>query len=533
MGNERDAADDNRIPALQQNRHREDHCMMTVSDDYAELVSRLQETELLGSCSNVLGWDERTYMPEQGTEFRARQLALLAGVVHERRTDPRLGELLHRLESHTGLSDVHPDAVPNVREALRHYRRATRLSKAFVQQLAETISLSQQAWQKAREDSDFAAFLPWLTKVIALKREEAQAIGSASGVPYDALLDEYEPGMTTDEITTVFRAFRTELSALVAEVQQSSRRPNLEILERHYPVGAQRVFAEGAAKRIGFSFKAGRLDESTHPFCSGFGPGDCRLTTRFHTHHFNAAFFGTLHEAGHGIYEQGLRSDAFGLATGQACSLGVHESQSRLWENFVGRSRPFWEYFFPVAQQAFPAALADVKLDDFYFAINAVQPSFIRVEADELTYNLHIMLRFELEQQLIAGQLNAADVPDAWNHWFRESFGLTVPDAAKGCLQDIHWSAGLFGYFATYSLGNLFAAQLFEAAEQQLGDLADPFRHGEFAPLKNWLNQHVHQAGQRDRARELMQRVTGQPLSHRALMDHLRRKVSPLYGLTS
>jgi carboxypeptidase Taq len=498
---------------------------------YDELVQRLRDAELLGSCLSVLSWDEQTYMPPGGSEHRANQLGMLAGLAHDRKTDPRIGELLGELEAAGDLGDADGDVAANVREARRSYNRVAKLPKRLVEELSRTTSLAQQAWVGAKKNADFAEFLPWLEKLIGLKREEAAAIGYGSGVPYDALLDDYEPGMTTAEVAAVFGPLRDELVKLVAAIQHSGRQPNLEIVNRHYPKTAQRVFAEAAAKRIGFSFDNGRLDESPHPFCSGFGPGDCRLTTRFHDHHFNSAFFGVLHEAGHGIYDQGLPTAAFGMPLGQACSLGIHESQSRMWENFVGRSRPFWEYFYKFAQQAFPTAIGEVPLDAFHFAINDVRPSFIRVEADEVTYNLHIMLRFELEQQLIAGQLQPADVPGAWNETFEKYFSLKPTNDAVGCLQDIHWSGGLMGYFPTYALGNMFAAQFFDTAQAQLGSLPEMFRAGEFQPLKKWLNENIHQHGKRYTANRLVQVVTGQPLSAKPLVRHLQTKFGALYGL--
>jgi carboxypeptidase Taq len=401
----------------------------------------------------------------------------------------------------------------------------------LVEELSRTTTLSQQAWIKAREDADFQAFLPWLDKMIGLKREEAQVVGYGNGIPYDALLDDYEPGMTAAEIEAVFAPLRDELVKLVAAIQHSSQRPKIEILSRHYPKTPQIVLAESASKAIGFDFEAGRIDESAHPFCSGFGPGDCRLTTRYHDHHFNSAFFGVLHESGHGIYDQGLSAESFGLGIGQATSLGIHESQSRMWENFVGRSRSFWQYFYPITKTAFPTALGDVSLDQFYFAINDVRPSLIRVEADEVTYNLHIMVRFEIEQKLVSGDLKPADVPAVWNEKVMNYFGLTVPSDSYGCLQDIHWSAGLLGYFPTYALGNMYAAQFFAAAGQELGDLDDHFSHGRFKPLKAWLNEKIHRHGKRYPARRLVEVVTGKPLSHQHLISHLRQKYSELYGL--
>ncbi len=497
---------------------------------YSELLRRVRESALLESCAGLLGWDERTYMPQRGSAHRAEQMALLARLGHEMLTAPVLGELLATVEASPLGKDAESDTAANVREIRRQYDRAVKLSNELVEELARVTTRAQQAWQEARQADDFAAFQPWLEKVVALLRQKAQAIGYTS-VPYDALLDEYEPGATTAEITQVFAALRADLVPLVSAIAASKMRPRRELLERDYPLEQQERFGREAATAIGFDFEAGRLDVTTHPFCSGLGPGDCRITTRYNVHHFNEAFFGILHEAGHGIYEQGLPAEHFGAPLGTAASLGIHESQSRLWENQVGRSRPFWEHFFPRAQRAFPSALGDVALDDFLFAINDVRPSFIRVEADEATYNMHIILRFELEQALVSGDLQPADVPGAWNEKFKQFFGLTPPSAAKGCLQDIHWSMGGIGYFPTYTLGNLYAAQFMERARQDLGNLDGEFRAGRFGGLKGWLNAKIHRSGQRHRAGALCRRVTDRPLSHRPFMTYLREKFGPLYGI--
>ncbi len=503
---------------------------MNAQQAYDELIRRCKEASVLHSCADVLGWDERTYMPPKGSAHRAEQMALLARLCHEMATTPVIGELLGEVERSPLVKNTDSTEAANVREIRRSYNRAIKLPKALVEELARVTTRAQQVWQQARKANEFPTFLPWLEKIVALKREEAQAIGY-SGVPYDALLDEYEPGATTAEVTGVFAELREQLVPLVAAIAASGKRPRHDILEREYPIERQKEFGQTAAAAIGFDFDAGRLDTTTHPFCSGLGPGDCRITTRYNPRHFNESFFGILHEAGHGIYEQGLDADHFGTPAGSFASLGIHESQSRLWENQVGRSRPFWEHFFPKAQQAFPTALGDVSLDDFLFAINDVRPSFIRVEADEATYNLHILLRFELEQALVRGDLKPADGPGAWNEKFKRSFGLKVPDDAHGCLQDIHWSGGGIGYFPTYTLGNLYAAQLMEQARQDLGDLDGAFRRGAFGGLKTWLNEKVHRPGRRHSAGELCRRVTGRPLSPEPLVSYLRRKYAPLYAI--
>jgi carboxypeptidase Taq len=497
---------------------------------YDELIQRIKEHGLLASCASVLGWDERTYMPPQGAAHRAEQLALLARLTHEQLTAPVIGRLLAEAEASSVVKD--PEGVPatNVREIRRSYDRAVKLPKSLVEELARVTSQAEQVWQVARKTNDFPKFKPWLEKVVHLKRQQAEAIGYSKH-PYDALLDEYEPGATTEEITRTFAALRRELVPLVSAIASSSRKPRREIVEREYPIDRQQVFGQAAAAALGFDFHAGRLDVTTHPFCSTMGPGDIRITTRYNLRHFNDAFFGILHEAGHGIYEQGLPPEHFGTPAGSAVSLGVHESQSRLWENQIGRSRLFWEHFFPRARQVFLETLRDVSLDDFVFAINTVEPSFIRVEADEATYNMHIILRFEMEQALVTGDLKPADVPAVWNEKFRQSFQLTPPSDTLGCLQDVHWSMGGIGYFPTYTLGNMYAAQWMDQVRSDLDGLDGDVRRGEFGRLKGWLNEKIHRPGQRYRAGELCRRVTGRPLSHKSLLAYLRGKYQPLYGI--
>ena len=324
---------------------------------YAELLDLWKERTLLESCSSVLAWDEQTYLPSGGAELRSDQLSLLAGMVHDKTTASRVGELLQEVEESSSSDDQDSPVAVNIREWRRSYDRATKLPRRLVESISKTSTLSQRAWIDARQKSDFATFQPWLEKMIDLKREEAAAIGFGDGIPYDALLDDYEPGATAGEIAAVFAPLRDELVQLVAAIRESPRQPDDSLLSRLYPSDAQRHFGRAAAERIGFDFDRGRVDVAAHPFCSGFGPGDCRLTTRYDEHHFPGAFFGTLHESGHGMYEQGLSDAAFGTPMGESTSLGIHESQSRLWENFVGRSDAFWEYFYPAAQQSFPDAL--------------------------------------------------------------------------------------------------------------------------------------------------------------------------------
>lgn len=498
---------------------------------YDQLIAESRRTSVLASCGSLLSWDEQTNLPPQGAAHRAEQAGLIAGLVHEWATSPALGELLSELETR-GLPDA-PDGpmAVNVRELRRDYDRATKLPRQLVEELSRVTSLAQQAWVQARRESDYRQFLPWLERVVALKREEARCVGPASGVLYDALLDQYEPNATAAEIVAAFVPLRDELVRLVNEIRDAGRAPDAPLLARRYPIDAQRQFATGAARAIGFDLDAGRIDEAAHPFCSGIGPGDCRLTTRYNERHFPSGFFGVLHEAGHGLYDQGLDRAHWGTPMGESVSLGIHESQSRMWENCVGRSLAFWRHFYPRAQELFPEALSGVPLADFHAAINDVRPSYIRVEADEVTYNLHVMLRFELEQPLIAGDLVPADLPAAWNEKFAAYLGITPPSDSLGCLQDIHWSEGLIGYFPTYALGNMYGAQLFEAARRELGDLDAQFAAGEFRPLKEWLNEKVHRHGRRYSPARLIELATGEPPGHTALVAQLRAKFGPLYGL--
>ena len=504
--------------------------MADVKKTYQQLCAHVRETAMVESIQAVLGWDERTYMPPQAGEYRAEQLTWLAATSHQRRTMPQLGEWLDICEDSDLVEDVHGETATVIRQLRRDYQKRVKLPQSLVEELVRATVLGQQAWVQARQADDFASFVPVLTTIIDLKRQQAEAIGYEES-PYDALLDDYEPGETTANVERVLSSLREDLVPLVAAIAESGRQPAVEVLSRDYPVAQQEQLGKQVAARLGFDFRRGRLDVTHHPFCSGMGPFDCRITTRYDENFFPMAFFGILHEAGHGIYDQGLRTDFYGLPPGEFISLGIHESQSRLWENQVGRSRAFWQHMFPALQQTFTTALQDVTLDQFYFAINEIRPSLIRVEADEATYNLHIIIRFELEQALIQGDLQVVDLPSAWRDKYREFLGIEPPNDADGVLQDIHWSAGLIGYFPTYSLGNLYAAQFYARAEEELGDLETLVAEGQFAPLKDWLQEKIHQPGQCFGANELVERVTGQQLSHQPLLTYLRAKLEPLYGI--
>lgn len=482
-------------------------------------------------------------MPPAGASSRAEQRAALAAIVHERATNPYFGDLIARCEEDSTLSgDAGSAEAANIREFRREYDKRTKLPGDLVKALARTGSESQQAWKGAREASDFAMFAPWLEKMVDLARRKAECLGAPEGGElYDALLDIYEPRATAKEVEAIFTPLRDRLSGLVADLLDKGRAPARDPIDITVGTAQQHELGQFVLKSLGFDMNAGRLDVTTHPFCSGMAPGDTRLTTRYREHAFTDALYGTMHEGGHGLYEQGLPKlgvngmSRFGQPLGDSISLGIHESQSRLWENLVGRSHAFVEWLLPHARRFFSAGgaspLDSVGVDDLYGAVNQVERSYIRVESDEVTYNLHVMLRFEIERSIISGDLSVRDVPGAWNETFERLLGVPVPDDRRGCLQDVHWSFGLMGYFPTYCLGNLYAAQLWESVKREISDLDDQIRRGEFLPLLEWMRKNVHQHGKRYSAGELCERVTGAPLSADPLLRHLEGKFRPLYGV--
>jgi len=497
---------------------------------YDELLRRMREETLLTTVEALLDWDEETYMPAGGVENRSEQLALVAGLLHERGTDPRLGELLAAVEcSNLSADPVSPAAV-NVRELRREYDRFVRLPRTLVQDVARTTALAQKAWASARGAADFARFRPWLERIVALKRAEAECVGYADE-PYDALLEDYEPGLSSAVAGRLFGALRRELVPLAERIAGARRRPDPAVLRRHFPRDRQRRFGETVASAVGFDFERGRVDLGVHPSCSGMGPGDCRITLRFDDRDFAGGVLTILHEVGHGLYEQGLDPEHYGTPMGDVASVGMDEAQARFWENRVGRDRHFWDHFYPGARELFPESLGDVPADEFHFAINRVAPSLIRVHADEVTYNLHVMIRFDLERALISGSLAVADLPDAWNEAYRQMLGVIPRTDAEGCLQDGHWADGMIGYFPTYTLGDVFAAQLFTCAELELGDLGRQFARGEFGAIRQWLERRVHRQGGRHPSARLIEVVTGSPPDHRPLVKLLKAKYQALYDL--
>jgi carboxypeptidase Taq len=498
-----------------------------------ELVAACREGRTLASTAAILGWDQETMMPVGGLEHRSRQLAQLARIEHQLSTDPRIGDLLARAEEAVrALPHTHPDRV-NVRELRRDYDRATKLPAALVEELAQVSSVAQHEWAEARKASDFKRFRPWLERIVALNRQKADCYGwdRATGERWDALADSFEPGCTAAAVAKVFGPLRTRLQRLLDEIRGAARRPDGAFNDLELDLDAQEKCARHMAEAFGFDFTRGRLDRSTHPFCGGSHCGDVRMTSRYNPRTLLDGLGSTMHETGHGLYEQGLLPEWIGTPMGEAVSLSIHESQSRLWENQVGRSLAFWRWGAAQLPRFFGDRVRAFDAERIYQAANDVEPGFIRVDADEATYNMHVMVRFELERAMISGALALEDLPGEWNRLYKEYLGVVVPDDRRGCLQDVHWSGGMIGYFPTYTLGTLHAAQYFERACEEIPGLEEGFSRGEFAPLLRWLRERIHRHGRTWLSGELCEQVTGKPLSADPLMRHLERKLRPLYGL--
>ena len=501
---------------------------MTDQEIYQQVCEHNKETQLLRTTSALLDWDHQTKLPKQAAAYRSEQSTYLAGKIHERNTDVRLGEWLETLVTSEWGGDEHSAERATVREMHHHYKKSAKLPMELVQAISRACSIGQSEWVEARANNDFKKFAPHLKEIFRLKREEAQVVGESDRL-YDALLDDYEPGAKTQVVAEVLGALKEDLIPLIQLANENRERVDGSVLRGSFPRAEQEALGRKVVEAIGFDMERGRLDVAPHPFCTKTGPNDCRITARYDESFLNTSFFVTIHEAGHGLYEQGLPTEHYGLPAGSSCSLGIHESQSRMWENLVGRSRGFWSHFYPITQSMFPEQLSSVAQQDFWAAINEVRPSLIRVEADEATYNLHIIIRFELEEALLNQELDVDDLPTAWNEKYQQALGIQPDSDANGVLQDIHWSVGSVGYFPTYSLGNIYASQLFQQAKEDLGDLEEAFSRGEFTPLLDWLRKKIHHCGSCWRAPQLMERIVGKPLDHQPLVSHLKNKIESVY----
>jgi len=497
---------------------------------YPELKRRMKEAQAIGAASGLAGWDQETMMPPKAAGSRAEQLAALAGVYHEKTTEPAIGRLLRKLtKDGKGLGSGERACV---REWMRDYRRATKLPVDLVRELAKVTSLAQDAWIKARRASDFGSFAPWLKRVVALKRREAKCLGY-KGHPYDALLDAYEPEMTVEMLDPIIEGLREGLVPIVAALLGARKKPDSRVLTRRYPEALQEELCREVMGIMGVDREASRLDRSAHPFCCGMAPTDVRITTRFNERWLPQALYGVMHESGHALYEQGLPMKQHGTPLAEAVSLGVHESQSRLWENMIGRSLPFVKFIHPRLKKRFPAQLAGVGPRELFRALGRVEATPIRVESDEVTYNLHIVLRYDLEKALLVGDIGVRDLPGLWNDRMKELLGITPKDDAHGVLQDTHWAQGLIGYFPTYLLGNLNAAQLWHRIRRDVPAVDSKIAKGSLGPILKWLRERVHRHGRRFPPAELIRRATGRPLSPGYFIEYLKGKYGEIYDISS
>lgn len=492
------------------------------------LKAHLGQVMDLQGAAAVLQWDQEVYMPRKGAEARGEQLATLQALAHRLFASDETAELLEALE---GDLDALPPRMAKLAEVTRYdYDRALRLPEAFVKEFAIAQCRAYEAWTAARAASDFARFRPHLETMVALLRRRADYMGYEE-TPYDALLEDHERGMTTAMLRPVFAELGTRQSALVERIMASPRQPDLSWSKTVWPEDAQWRFCMRVLADMGYDLEAGRMDRSVHPFSTSFDVYDVRVTTRLSEREPFMAVMGAIHEGGHALYSQGHDPEDRRTPLLEGASLGIHESQSRMWENMIGRSLPFWRRYAPVLREHFPEIPRDVSAEQVYAAVNAVQPSLIRVEADECTYNLHIILRFEIELDLIEGRLAAADVPEAWNAKVKQYLGIDVPDDAHGCLQDIHWAHGSMGYFPTYALGNLYAAQMMPAIERDMPDLWARVEQGDFGGLLAWLRAHVHRVGRAKTPVEIVRDISGAEPGAEAYLTYLESKYLPLYGL--
>lgn len=493
------------------------------------LRSKLKDIVNLNNTAALLSWDQQTYMPPGGAEARAEQLATLSKISHHMFTSAEIGQLLDDLSGAN--FDYDSDEAALVRVVRRDYDQARKLPPQLVEEMSRTFSLGQQVWLQARAEKDFSQFQEILEKIVGLNIQVAEALGYEKEI-YDALLDQYEPGMKTAEVAKVFAELKAELVPLVRAIVEHGEPVEDRLLQQAYDEGVQWDFSMILLQDIGYDLQRGRQDKAPHPFTSNFSVNDVRVTTRIHRDLFPSSLFTSLHEGGHALYEQNSDQSLEGTPLAGGTSLGVHESQSRLWENVVGRSRAFWQFYYPRLQEYFPEQLKAAPLEDFYRAINKVEPSLIRVEADEVTYNLHIFLRFELEQDILNQRLKVADLPEAWNAKMEEYLGIKPPDDALGVLQDIHWAGGSMGYFPTYALGNVMSLQFYSQTLKDIPDLPEQYSRGEFGSLLDWFRQHIHRHGRKFTAPELIERVTGaKSIEAEPYLNYIRQKYSEIYRL--
>lgn len=494
---------------------------------FRELTGQIKQyEEILG----VIYWDMRTGAPRKGIERRSEAVGALSAETFKLSTSTEMGELLAQLSTSDQKEQLDDINRRLVEETAKEYERNRKIPPELYREYVVLTSQAESAWEEAKENNDFPGFVPYLEKIIALNRQFITLWGVKS-TPYDTLLDMYEPGLTTVELDRLFGELRARLVPLAEQIASSKHKPDTSFLEGTFDKEAQKKFSKLILKDMGYDFDAGRLDESVHPFATGLSTGDVRITTRYLPHDVTSALFGTIHEGGHALYEQNIKPELNGTLLSSGTSMGIHESQSRLWENMIGRSLGFWQRYLPDLQGCFPGQLEDVSPEDFYRGINVVEPSLIRIEADELTYNLHIMIRYEIEKMLFNENLSPIDLPEVWNRKYQEALGITPANDAEGVLQDVHWSGGAFGYFPSYSLGNMYAAQMMVIARHKLPNLDQQVASGDLLPLKEWLTEQVYQHGKLLQPSEIIERISGKSLESSHLCNYLEDKYREIYKL--
>jgi carboxypeptidase Taq len=495
-------------------------------DNYTKYTELLSEISDIAHATALLHWDLETYMPQKGHARRAQQIGTLSKLAHQKITNPELKKLVDDMMANL---PTYAKQASNIKHTARDLKRKTLFDDKFVEEMSRATSEAFFHWQKAKKENDFALYAPYLQKVIELKRKEAEIVGFKDH-PYDALCDEYEPDCTVKEIDGIFDGVKRDLKPLLDAIR-SKPQVNDSFMDQYFNHDKQWDFGIEILKDMGYDFDGGRQDISSHPFTINFAATDVRVTTRVSEETFNEMLWSCIHEGGHALYEQGLPDSEYGLPTGEAVSLGIHESQSRLWENNVGRSLPFWEWKFARLKEIFPTQFEGVSAMDFFKAMNKVQPSLIRVNADELTYHFHILIRYELEKAILEEKLNAVYLPAAWNSKYKEYLGVDVPNDSQGVLQDIHWSHGSIGYFPTYSIGSFYAAQFHAAAEKEIGSLNSSDAESYLKNLLNWLRENIHQYGKQYSSKELCERISGEALNSKYFMDYAQKKYGLIYGI--
>lgn len=507
--------------------------MSQTQKDYNHLLDVSKHGRILSGIAQLLNWDQETYMPEGAAAIRAQQLETLAGIVHEAKVGKEFGDALSKLidvkKGMVKAKDLSKEQQAALREWRHDYLKEKALPKEFVTEFAKLTSQSILVWREAKDDNAFQKFAPFLEKIISMERKKADYLGYKDH-PYDALVDLYEPGMTTAKVSAVFDPLKKTIVALLKKISKAKQVDD-SFLHGNFSHEKQMDFSKKLLADMGYDFKYGRLDLSSHPFSSSAHPTDSRITTRFHKTSLINCVSTVLHEAGHALYEMDLPKEHFGSPLGESISLGVHESQSRWWETRIGQNKSFWQHYLPILKKEFDGKLKNVSLDTFYKGVNKVEPSFIRVDADEVTYPLHVILRFELERALINGSLKVRDIPAAWNAKMKELLGITPKTNSEGCLQDIHWSMGGFGYFPTYTLGNLYAAHFFEAFEKAHPNWESRLAKGELLFIKDWLNKTVHKHGRYYSSLDLLKHATGKNFTADAYTNYLQSKYTQIYNL--